>query len=98
MKTLCLLGLAVLLTVLNTTRGSLLGDNDLGQRREAADEKPLDILVDYLIKRIQSEQERPSYSGSLVKVAQISQPTFPFTLISAGKIDSQDPNREEARL
>ena len=66
MKTFCLLGLTVLLTLLSTSRGSFLGENDLGERKEVEVDKPLDILVDYLIKRIQSEQERPSYSGSLV--------------------------------
>ena len=66
MKTFCLLGLTVLLTLLSTSRGSFLGENDLGERKEVEVDKPLDILVDYLIKRIQSEQERRSYSGSLV--------------------------------
>merc|ERR1712156_628846 len=68
MKTFCLLGLTVLLTLLNTSRGSFLGENDLGERKEVEVEKPLDILVDYLIKRIQSEQERRSYSGSLERL------------------------------
>ena len=67
MKTFCLLGLTVLLTLLHTSRGSFLGDNDdLEERREAERERQLDVLVDYLIKRIQSEQEPPSYSGALV--------------------------------
>ena len=67
MKTFCLLGLTVLLTLLHTSRGSFLADkNDLGERREAEREAELDVLVDYLIKRIQSEQEHPSYSGALV--------------------------------
>merc|ERR1711997_890056 len=68
MKTFCLLGLTVLLTLLHTSRGSFLGDNGLGERREAEGEKQLDILVDYLIKRIQSEREHPSYSGALERL------------------------------
>ena len=41
-------------------------EKDLGERSEADAGKQLDILVDYLIKRIQSEQDRPSYSRALV--------------------------------
>ena len=81
MKTTWLLGLTVLLTLLHTSRGSFLADNDLGERRqaEAEGDKQLDILVDYLIKRIQSEQEHPSYSRTLVDIL-ISYQTSNFIL------------------
>merc|ERR1712241_989727 len=68
MKTILLLGLTVLLTLLNTTRGSFMGEKDLGERREAEAGKQLDVLVDYLIRRIQSEQEHPSYSRALERL------------------------------
>ena len=81
MKTTWLLGLTVLLTLLHTSRCSFLADNDLGERRqaEAEGDKQLDILVDYLIKRIQSEQEHPSYSRTLVDIL-ISYQTSNFIL------------------
>ena len=81
MKTTWLLGLTVLLTLLHTSRGSFLADNDLGERRqaEAEGDKQLDILVDYLIKRIQSEKEHPSYSRTLVDIL-ISYQTSNFIL------------------
>merc|ERR1711874_279804 len=74
MKTFWLLGLAILLTLLHTSRGSYLSDSDLGERREAEGEKQMDILVDYLIKRIQSEQEHPSYSGALERLIPKNRP------------------------
>ena len=59
--------LIVVLSLVDLGRASYLMDTETGDRREAgADQQQVDALVEYLIKRIQREQEFPSYSGSLV--------------------------------
>lgn len=72
--------LIVVLSLVDLGRASYLVDTETGDRREAgADQQQVDALVEYLMKRIQREQEFPSYSGSLVLKIK-----FPLSLLYYG--------------
>ena len=57
--------LIVLLSVLGLSRGSILVREDQGESRETKQQE-LDLLVEYLVKRIQGEMGLPTYSRSMV--------------------------------
>ena len=65
--------LIVVLSLVEVGRASYLLDTETEGRRETgADQQQLDALVEYLVNRIQREQEHPTFSGSLVMTLVLS--------------------------